>query len=204
MSKKILSTSIIQAVADNIRRLRNITSELQPKNFDEELKKVSSLDSHLMKKNTEVYSEAKSIPRYAFYEQANLQKIIFNNIVSLNEQAFYNCPNLKEVYLPDTYNGKVHFNCFYGCSSLEVLDLKKTSYIAYGSMENCTSLKAIILRKTDTVCILDTSTFIKNTPIEKGEGYIYVPNALLNSYKTATNWATHADKIISIEGSEFE
>lgn len=204
MSKKILSTSIIQAVADNIRRLRNITSELQPKNFDEELKKVSSLDSHLIKKNTEVYSEAKSIPRYAFYEQSNLRKIVFNNIVSLNEQAFYNCPNLKEVYLPDTYNGGVHFNCFCGCSSLQVLDLKKSSRIAYGSMVNCTSLKAIILRRTDRICTLDSSLFIKNTPIEKGEGYIYVPKGLLNSYKGATNWSVHKDKIISIEGSEFE
>ena len=57
MSKKILSTSIIQAVANNIRRLRNITSEIQPKNFDEELKKVFSLDSHLMRQVSEKVKE---------------------------------------------------------------------------------------------------------------------------------------------------
>ena len=34
-----------------------------------------------------------------------------------------------------------------------------------------------------------------NTAIENGTGYIYVPDSLVDSYKTATNWSTYASQI---------
>ena len=215
MSKKILSTSIIQAVADNIRRLRNITSELQPKNFDEELKKVSSLDSHLMRQVSEIYSEVERVPDYSFYKGVvgggsaenrdnTLTKITFTKLKSLGSYNFVNYAALKEVNLPENYSESVGFLNFTDCSELETLDLKKTSNFFYGSVIRCPKLVAVILRKTDKVAHLGSSGIFSNTPIANGEGYIYVPTTLLEKYKTATNWTTYADKIVPIEGSEFE
>ena len=215
MSKKILSTSIIQAVANNIRRLRNITSEIQPKNFDEELKKVSSLDSHLMRQVSEIYSEVERVPEYSFYKGVvgggsaenrdnTLTKITFTKLKSLGSYNFANYAALKEVNLPENYSGSVGYYSFADCSELEVLDLKNTSGIAYGSIVRCPKLVAVILRKTDKVANLGSSGIFSNTPIANGEGYIYVPTTLLEKYKTATNWTTYADKIKPIEGSEFE
>lgn len=37
------------------------------------------------------------------------------------------------------------------------------------------------------------------TPMKSGTGYIYVPAALVDSYKAATNWSTYADQIRAIE-----
>lgn len=215
MSKKILSTSIIQAVADNIRRLRNITSELQPKNFDEELKKVSSLDSHLMRQVSEIYSEVERIPEYSFCrgivgggsaknKDNTLTKITFTKLKSLGSYNFVEYTALKEVILPENYNGEVGYLDFNGCTSLESIDLKETVGFAYGSMENCTNLTAVILRKTDRICYLGSTNGFSNTPIANGNGWIYVPEVLLENYKTATNWITYADQIKPIEGSEFE
>ena len=42
----------------------------------------------------------------------------------------------------------------------------------------------------------------KNTPIEKGTGYIYVPDNLVDSFKIAENWSTYADQIKSINEME--
>ena len=215
MSKKILSTSIIKSVADNIRRLRNITSEIQPINFDEELEKVSSLDSHLMRQVSEIYSEVERVPEYSFYKGVvgggsaenrdnTLTKITFTKLKSLGSYNFANYAALKEVKLPENYSGSVGYYSFANCSELEVLDLKNTSGIAYGSIVRCPKLVAVILRKTDKVANLGSSGIFSNTPIANGEGYIYVPTTLLEKYKTATNWTTYADKIKPIEGSEFE
>jgi hypothetical protein len=38
-----------------------------------------------------------------------------------------------------------------------------------------------------------------STPIASGTGYIYVPAALVDSYKGATNWSTYAAQIRAIE-----
>jgi hypothetical protein len=35
--------------------------------------------------------------------------------------------------------------------------------------------------------------------IEDGTGYIYVPSALVETYKTASNWVTYAAQIRAIE-----
>ena len=75
----------------------------------------------------------------------------------------------------------------------------------------CFSLKAVVLRKTDGVCSLNnTSAFtdcyhIHGTANETynpdglKDGYIYVPRALVDSYKTATNWTTFADQFRALE-----
>ena len=43
------------------------------------------------------------------------------------------------------------------------------------------------------------SNVFKNTPIASGTGYIYVPRALVDSYKVATNWATYAAQFRALE-----
>ena len=46
---------------------------------------------------------------------------------------------------------------------------------------------------------LEKTSAFKDTPIESGTGYVYVPSALVDSYKSATNWSTYADQIRAIE-----
>lgn len=59
---------------------------------------------------------------------------------------------------------------------------------------NCSSLEALIIRGTNVMTNSSTGTFT-GSAIAKGTGYIYVPDALVDSYKTATNWSVYADQI---------
>ena len=64
----------------------------------------------------------------------------------------------------------------------------------------CQSLNTLILRRSDDICYMNSPTQVFNgTPIASGTGYIYVPAALVDKYKAATNWSVYADQIRAIE-----
>ena len=100
---------------------------------------------------------------------------------------------------------------FYNCPQLRLLDLPSATTIANGGIRTCQQLRAVILR-SDQVCTSGgTQTFlgcchitgeVNSTfnPNGDKDGYIYVPSALVDEYKTATNWVTYADQIRAIEG----
>jgi hypothetical protein len=52
-------------------------------------------------------------------------------------------------------------------------------------------LKTVILRN-NSVCTLSSSSVFSNTPFASGKagGTLLVPSALVESYKTATNWSS--------------
>lgn len=59
---------------------------------------------------------------------------------------------------------------------------------------NCTNLKTLYIgTESDIVCTLSTELTIPVTDI-------YVPEALVDSYKTATNWSKFADIIKAYTG----
>ena len=46
---------------------------------------------------------------------------------------------------------------------------------------------------------LGNTNAFSNTPIKSGNGYIYVPAALVDSYKADSKWSTYANQIRAIE-----
>lgn len=78
------------------------------------------------------------------------------------------------------------------------IDLSKNVTIKQNNFSDAHSLVHLILR-SDTFCSLSTTSAFTNTPIANGIGWIYVPTDLVNTYKTATNWSTYADQIVSID-----
>lgn len=60
---------------------------------------------------------------------------------------------------------------------------------------NCTNLEKLILKTTAQVISLNNVNAFTGTKIANGEGYIFVPDALLSNYKSATNWSTFANQI---------
>ena len=59
-------------------------------------------------------------------------------------------------------------------------------------------LTALVLRYPFVIA-LNTRGGFNTTPIGAGLGKIYVPNNLLNSYRTATNWSEYNSNIVSID-----
>ena len=96
------------------------------------------------------------------------------------------------------------------CKELEYLDIGLTTGIAATAFANCHKLQTLILRKTTVASLANVSAFT-NTPMQGYNdlsGVVYVPNDLIESYKTATNWKTLYDagtiEFKAIEGSEYE
>jgi hypothetical protein len=108
---------------------------------------------------------------------------------------FDGCVNLANVNMP--LMRVIHNRAFKGCSSLESLRFSACTEIYSNSFEN-SALEALIL-ENGAMCRLSHINSFANTPIASGTGYIYVPRALIEDYKAATNWSTYADQFRALE-----
>lgn len=84
---------------------------------------------------------------------------------------------------------------FDGSGNLKTVDVSALQEIRHNQFLNCGSLAVLILRKSDAIVTLSATNVFDNTPIKAGTGYIYVPRALLDTYKAATNWSTFGSSI---------
>jgi hypothetical protein len=119
------------------------------------------------------------------------------NVTSLGSYAFYQCSGLVTVKLPKLTS--VSTQTWYSCTKLQHADCGNLSNIPAQTFNACSALTELILRKTGSICSLSNVNGVNNSPIGKGTGYVYVPAALVESYKTATNWSTFADQFRAIE-----
>lgn len=99
---------------------------------------------------------------------------------------------------------------FANCEKLEIADLGGCTQIEQSAFQNCYKLQTLILRRSSVTALRNANAFA-STPIRgynSLSGTIYVPNDLINSYKTASNWSTVFNDghvtFEKIEGSIYE
>lgn len=164
---------------------------------------------------TRVYSlpNAKSVGNYVFacddmnLTNSKVSEIHLKSSRSIGKGCFENCmrlatleiPNVQTIAGPDTFSR---------CQSLEKLVAPNLSSYALTAFKNkykppiqvfdilggdtqldiseLSSLKTLIIRRTDKVSPLYGTTWAQN---------IYVADNLVEQYKIATNWSKYADKI---------
>ena len=157
---------------------------------------------------------------YTFYDCTNLQTVNLPNLTNAGrlDNTFYNCTNLQTVNLPNLTNATLGSSVFEDCVSLQTIELKISNVYGGRIFKNCTSLtqvkapltsidstcfsncsalRKLILPQTDKITTLESSTAFKDTFLDKDgvTNGIYVPSALLNEYRKATNWVTLANHI---------
>lgn len=93
---------------------------------------------------------------------------------------------------------KVYEHAFDRCSSLTTVDLPAATHFDSSVFYRCSKLATVILRSATMATLASTNVF-DNTPIKSGTGYIYVPAALVDSYKAARNWSTYANQFRALE-----
>lgn len=137
-----------------------------------------------------------------FRDCTALETISMPALTKIPYTGFMSCTSLKNVYLP---NATDNYGVFYNCKALEFIDLPNFGYISDAVFQGCTALRTIVLRR-NVVATLYTVNAFSNTPFRNGVGgTIYVPQAYLEQYKTATNWnALESTTFLPIEGSEYE
>ena len=148
---------------------------------------------------TELPAGLTSIGIHAFFNCTNLALTSLPaGLTSIGGYAFKNCANLALTSLPEGIT-KIVDNIFYGCVSLtEMTCLGNITTIKSGAFYNCTKLSKFALPNITSVPTLSSTNNFYNTPIANGKGYIYVPDNLVESFKSATNWGTYADQIKAI------
>lgn len=119
------------------------------------------------------------------------------SVTSLGSYAFYQAAGLVTVKLPKLTS--VSTQAFYSCTKLKHADCGMLGNLPAQTFNACSALTELILRKSDSICTLSNVNAINNTPIGKGTGYVYVPSALVDSYKANATWSTFAEQIRAIE-----
>lgn len=171
---------------------------------------------------------------YVFAYCSNLTSVNLPNLTAVGSGGyqFYKCTSLPLIHLPNAggqhmcegdtalqtavLSGSTVMNSFtfLGCTALEIVDLK-TSKLSNGEFKNCTHLTTIILRNASVVTQTSAPFNSSNgafvgTPFASGGsgGTIYVPQALLETYPSATNWSAintlGTVTWMPIEGSVYE
>ena len=149
---------------------------------------------------------------YAFRGCTQLTKITLPNVTDIGEYAFMSCNKLYDISLPSCVN--IGYQSFYSCSSssftsltlpavetigngafyncnyLTTIDLPVVKTMGNEVFRQCTRLEKIILRNTDGVVAIGNN-LLQNTP----NAIIYVPDALVEDYKIATNWSSYFNRI---------
>ena len=199
MAKYVIEDTTLNNTADAIREKTGKTDKITPSNFATEIASIES-GSKVTKGiiinefNSNEYPTDVSIvgmtqiPSGYFYRgTAPAGSLIFSKLIKVNlsdetteilSYAFGKCKNLAEITTEGMIT-KIGDQCF----------------------TECTSFEKIVLPNVISVPTLGVSVFYE-TLIESGTGYIYVPDTLVDSFKSATNWSAYADQIKPI--SELE
>lgn len=180
---------------------------------------VPSLDKEIIERTITTYqnSQIETVGMYAFRLCQQLTSIDLPNAKSVGEYGFCYC-NLTSINLPkveDISNYAFSYNknltsivlpacistgtqSFANCSALTKADFTVATTIGNACFKNCTALNALILR-SPTMATLLLGSGLDGSGIAKSAGYIYVPRALVDTYKADTNWQKYSNVIRAIE-----
>lgn len=161
-------------------------------------------------------TEATEIGHSAFRLCKSLSSISLPNVTKVGQDAFAGCVALRSVTLPEvtTIGNAAFVGCealadillpkattissaaFWNCGALRQVNLPNVFSLADRVFSGCSALSTVVL-SSPQLCSLGGTEAFSGTPVEKSQtsGYIYVPDYLVERYKSTKNWSAYADKI---------
>lgn len=134
---------------------------------------------------------------YKFYNDGGPTGVRCNALKTVGQRCFYGCSGLTIVTLPSVTN--IYEYAFYNCTQLTRVDLgSNITQIGNYGFYGCSRLEKVIIRRTSGVPTISSSTF-NSSGIASGNGFVYVPNELVESYRSANYWSNYANRIDGIE-----
>lgn len=182
------------------------------------------------------FPNATMIGTAAFNECTSLENVNLPKIQNVEQNSFRNCSKLPSIsflalakelrnYCFDGCSGAVtarlpsfcrsNTGTFRNCTKLASVDLGKSTltdnsqYMGAQQFSGCSLLSLLILRNPKVLTIGNINTF-NGTPFASNGtgGTLYVPQSLISSYQSASNWSTILgyanNQILPIEGSIYE
>lgn len=195
----LILTNKITSLASGITSLRQYALRGCSNLKDVDLPEVSLVNSNALYGTglTEL-----SLPKCTKFDSsacdacASLVSVSLPILTTIGNYALRNCTSLVDVDLASckTFGSAV----LYGCTKLQKLILPACTSIGTACFQNAKLLDTVVL-ESDTVATLSNTNAFSGTAIANKTGYIYVPSALVESYKSASNWSTYASQIRAIE-----
>lgn len=106
--------------------------------------------------------------------------------------CFADCTDLKTIVLPNITAQTMSSSSMYFAQKSTALEAVDVSFGFYNySFDGCSSLDTVVLRRSGVTTLGNINAF-NGTPFASGGtgGTLYVPNDLLASYQSASNWST--------------
>ena len=126
----------------------------------------------------------------------SITEIADNQITEIGDGAFQGCNVLLNVDFPAVTSIGNH--AFSSCTELQKADFHEKVKFGQSVFYYSRKFNTLILR-SETMCTLTYTNAFTDTPIASTTGYIYVPAALVDSYKANTKWATYAAQFRALE-----
>lgn len=129
----------------------------------------------------------------------NLENFNTSNVTNF-KAMFMSCTSLPTLDLSGFDTSKVtNFEwMFFNCAKLEEIDLSSfdtnSATTTQEMLWNCPKLVKVIINRNEVFKMTNVN-MLQVTPIENGTGYVYVPDNMVEAYKSATNWSAYADQI---------
>ena len=142
----------------------------------------SALQTFFLPKVTKIEDRA--------FQNCKVEQIVesdFPSNPSIGMYAFTNMSKLK--YVKQPHRCIYHNREWETCPVLEKVDLFATC-LTYNVFKSCGALATLILRRDDAICELGNMNALSSTPIVNGTGFVYIPRALIEEYRQATNWSS--------------
>lgn len=132
-----------------------------------------------------------------------LEEVYIPSLTKIKSNFFYGCKNLTKITTSPNLTD-IEISAFQDCISLNSFEIPNTCLnIGTKAFLSCKSLTRVIsYAKTPPTLGISAFDYIKDTGLNGGIiptlEAIYVPDASVEAYQSATNWVTYKDRIKSI------
>ena len=137
-----------------------------------------------------------SIGASAFVSCYSLASVtIPGGVTSISDSAFGDCRSLASITIHDGVTSIVDY-AFSGCRSLASITIPDgVTSIGTSVFSNCYGMRYYDFSACTSIPALSNSNAFRNNP---SDFQMLIPSALYNNWKSATNWATYASKMVSV------
>lgn len=124
--------------------------------------------------------------------QSKPSRIENDVVTSIRDSAFYFGGTSTPTYVSFKNAKTIGVSSFQNCRGLKEAYFDSVTSIGKSAFYLCQGLEKLVIR-TPSVCKLANA--MENNKISSKTGYVYVPDNLVDSYKSATNWSAVASQI---------
>ena len=211
MAKVAVTREYLEDIADSIRTRGGFSSQYKPSQMASAIENIprdsdhSAEDAIIDRTISGAYenSMVTNIGSHAFAYCSSLTTMSFPACTSIGNYAFSYCTNLTTASFPACTS--IGSCVFAYCSSLATASFPACKSIGGSAFSKCCTFISLYLLGSSVARLANSNAF-SSTPFmgyvssTSGVwGSIYVPASLLDSYKTATNWAYYSLRFVGVE-----